>query len=86
MADSTTTHPTADPTTAGPADGILVRPLTADDWAGAKALDAAAFGYDTDDDFLDTVSLPALDISRFLGAFDPVQGDLESRDSAIVRL
>ena len=34
-------------------------------------MDAAAFGYDTDDDFLDTVSLPALDITRFLGAYDP---------------
>lgn len=53
------------------AEGISVRPLTTADWAGAKALDAAAFGYDTDDDFLDTVSLPALDIGRFLGAFDP---------------
>ena len=52
-------------------DEILIRPLTAADWPGAKALDAAAFGYDTDDDFLDTVSLPALDIGRFLGAFDP---------------
>lgn len=50
---------------------VFVRPLTSADWPGAKALDAAAFGYDTDDDFLDTVSLPALDINRFLGAFDP---------------
>lgn len=64
-------EPTTEPLTAPAPDGILVRPLTADDWAGAKALDAAAFGYDTDDDFLDTVSLPALDITRFLGAYDP---------------
>lgn len=62
-------NPTVDSTAA--ADDIFLRPLTGADWAGAKALDAAAFGYDTDHDFLDTVSLPALDISRFLGAFDP---------------
>jgi predicted acetyltransferase len=62
--------PTIDASTPA-TDEILIRPLTAADWPGAKALDAAAFGYDTDDDFLDTVSLPALDIGRFLGAFDP---------------
>ena len=67
MADRTTDLP---PDPAPASDGIVVRPLTADDWAGAKALDAAAFGYDTDDDFLDTVSLPGLDITRFLGAYD----------------
>ena len=71
--------PGSEPTThhhAPALDEVFVRPLTGADWAGAKALDAAAFGYDTDDDFLDTVSLPALDIGRFLGAFDPSLGGL----------
>ncbi len=70
MSEPTTDH------TVTATDEFFVRRLTKADWAGAKALDAAAFGYDTDDDFLDTVSLPALDIGRFLGAFDPALDEL----------
>ena len=54
-----------------PAPGFHVRALTAADWPAAKEVDAAAFGYTPDHDFLDTVSLPAQDISRFTGVFDP---------------
>ncbi len=69
------------------AAGFLVRSLTDDDWAGAKAVDAAAFGYEPDHDYLDTVSLPAQDIRRFTGVFDPALdgmlvgiGAIQSRD------
>ncbi len=50
---------------------FVVRPLTAADWPATKAVDAAAFGYQPDDDFLDNVALPTYDLARFTGVFDP---------------
>lgn len=55
---------------------FTVRSLTDADWPAAKALDAAAFGYRQDDDFLDTVVLPTLELSRFTRVFDPALDDL----------
>ncbi len=55
---------------------LLVRALESSDWSAAKAVDAAAFGYQPDDDFLDTVVLPAQDIGRFTGVFDPTLDQL----------
>ena len=54
--------------------GFVVRPLTDADWPAAKAVDGLAFGYQPDDDFLDTVALPTYDIGRFTGVFDPELG------------
>lgn len=56
--------------------GFVVRPLTAADWPAAKAIDAAAFGYTRDDDFLDNVALPQYDPVRFTGVCDPDLGGL----------
>lgn len=50
---------------------FVVRPLTAADWPAAKAVDAAAFGYTPDHDFLDDIALPQYDPARFTGVYDP---------------
>ncbi|QNK80485.1 GNAT family N-acetyltransferase [Nakamurella sp. PAMC28650] len=50
---------------------FVVRSLTAADWPAAKAVDAAAFGYAPDDDFLDNTTLPQYDPARFTGVLDP---------------
>jgi predicted acetyltransferase len=55
--------------------GFAVRALTTQDWPAAKAVDGLAFGYQPDDDFLDTVALPTYEISRFTGVFDTDLGD-----------
>ena len=56
--------------------GFVVRPLTDADWPAAKAVDGLAFGYQPDDDFLDTVALPTYDMGRFTGVFDPELGGM----------
>ena len=66
-----TQSPTASPARTPTSPAFVVRPLTADEWGSAKDIDGAAFGYEPDHDFLDTVALPALDIRRFTGVFDP---------------
>ncbi|MET3804265.1 putative acetyltransferase [Nakamurella sp. UYEF19] len=69
----TTSPPAPDPSGPG---GLVLRPLTMDDWPAAKALDGAAFSYHPENDFLDDLVLPTLEIGRFIGAFDPALGHL----------
>ena len=65
------THPPSEAAVPTDEPDFFVRALTESDWPAAKAVDAAAFGYEPDEDYLDNVSLPAQDISRFTGVFDP---------------
>jgi predicted N-acetyltransferase YhbS len=72
-----------EPKAANAESSFLVRALADADWPDAKALDAAAFGYEPDHDYLDTISLPAQDIRRFIGVFDPA---LDSRPVGIAAI
>ncbi len=62
------THPPSEAAVPTDESDFFVRALTQSDWPAAKAVDAAAFGYEPDEDYLDNVSFPAQDISRFTGS------------------
>ncbi|SDP49000.1 Predicted acetyltransferase [Nakamurella panacisegetis] len=67
------------PTSTTGAGGFVVRALSDTseaDWAAATRVDALAFGYVPDADYLDRFLRPQYDLGRFTGVFDPALGDL----------
>ncbi|GGM06839.1 GNAT family N-acetyltransferase [Nakamurella endophytica] len=57
------------------ASGTTVRPLRPEELDSALQLDAAAFGWEPEGDWMDAVVRPTLEVERFTGVFDPALDD-----------